>query len=559
MAVVDPVRGNADAAAVVPDVPVPCAPKTVVLREVQALRALAVALVVVYHYWPHLISGGYIGVDVFFVISGFLITSHLLREVTRTGRVSLPEFYARRARRILPAALLVLLVCALVTVLFVSQDRWAQFLAEIRASTFYYENWYLAHASVDYLAAQNLPSPVQHYWSLSVEEQFYLVWPLVLLGGVLATRGGWRHWRRRVVGVLLGLLTAGSFVWSVHQTAVDPAPAFFVTPTRVWEFGIGALLALLVPASASHLGAVRALASWAGLLTIAVAALLYTPATPFPGVAALAPVLGAGMVIWAGASSVRWSPLAGMSWRPVQWLGNVSYSLYLWHWPLLILTPLVIGAPLGGPAKLGLVVAAVLAAWATKKLVEDPVRTGQVLAARGPAWTLAGALAASGLVLLVVVQGNAMLQVALNGSRAQTARVVAARPRCFGASAFHGAYACRNPKLARTAVPTPVEAAATGNAPCRVIDKNRLRPVCVFSDPHGPAAGTIAVIGDSHADDFIFLTEVDALDTLGVAAHRSCIGFAEADGHAVPGGEDDFIPLGKIAQRPPGHLFADAK
>ncbi|MFM9141206.1 MAG: acyltransferase family protein, partial [Solirubrobacterales bacterium] len=142
------------------------------------------ATVVIFHFFPSLVPGGYIGVDVFFAISGFLITGHLIREVGRTQKVSLPGFWARRARRILPAALLVLAFTLVATLLVVPQNLWDQFLAEIRASTLYYENWYLAGQAVDYLGQDNRPSPVQHYWSLSVEEQFYIFWPWLLLGGL---------------------------------------------------------------------------------------------------------------------------------------------------------------------------------------------------------------------------------------------------------------------------------------------------------------------------------------------------------------------------------------
>src|SRR3954471_5225303 len=166
-------------------------PKKQQLRpEVQALRAAAVSLVVVYHFWPSVLTGGFVGVDVFFAISGFLITSQLLREVDRTGSISMPAFWARRARRILPPALMVLLFCAVATIVFVPLNYWQQFFAEMRASTTYGQNWHLASAAVDYFSAENAPSPVEHFWSLSAEEQFYMVWPLVILLVAAITRMG---------------------------------------------------------------------------------------------------------------------------------------------------------------------------------------------------------------------------------------------------------------------------------------------------------------------------------------------------------------------------------
>ncbi|MDQ5808759.1 MAG: acyltransferase, partial [Actinomycetota bacterium] len=205
--------------------------------EIQALRGIAVLLVVVFHLWPSALPGGFVGVDVFFVISGFLITGQLVREVDRTGRVSLAGFWARRARRILPAALVVLAACALLTKAAVPETQWDQFFGEIVASAAYVENWHLAEAAVDYQAADDAPSPVRHFWSLSVEEQFYLVWPLLIVAALLAGRR-WIPWT-------LGAVTAASFAWSLHETAADPAAAYFVTPTRAWEFGVGGLLALL--------------------------------------------------------------------------------------------------------------------------------------------------------------------------------------------------------------------------------------------------------------------------------------------------------------------------
>src|SRR3954453_21356090 len=197
-----------------------------VRAEIQALRALAVALVVVCHSWPHVLPGGFVGVDVFFVISGYLITAQLLAEVRRRGTVSLTGFWARRARRILPAALRVLAGCALATVAWVPQNHWQQFLDEIRAAPAYVENWQLAHTATDYFAnAASVQSPVQHYWSLSAEEQFYLVWPILIL--VFA--------RGRALVVAMSALAVASLAYSIYDTHANPAAAYFVTPTRAWE------------------------------------------------------------------------------------------------------------------------------------------------------------------------------------------------------------------------------------------------------------------------------------------------------------------------------------
>src|SRR4051812_36437318 len=205
--------------------------------EIQALRAVAVALVVVYHLWPDALPGGFTGVDVFFVISGFLITSLLLRELHSTGTLSLTGFWARRARRILPAAFATVAACGAAMVVIVPLSLWPQFLDELRASVLYVQNWRLAPDAVDYFAvAEHAPAPVQHFWSLTVEEQFYVVWPVALL----LTRG-------RAAAMVV--LTAASLGYSLYETAANPAAAYFVTPARAWEFGVGGLLAA-APAAA---------------------------------------------------------------------------------------------------------------------------------------------------------------------------------------------------------------------------------------------------------------------------------------------------------------------
>ena len=212
--------------------------------EIQGLRALAVVLVVVFHLWPYRLHGGYVGVDVFFVISGDPITSHLAREVEQTGRLRVGRFWARRIRRLLPASLLVLAVSAVTILIWVPQSYWQQFMREIVASAIYVQNWALAADSVDYLAATNVASPAQHFWSLSVEEQFYVAWPLLLVAAVwLAARFG--HWSRRsAIIVMLAVIGAASLAYSVIFTTSNPSVAYFSTATRAWEFAAGGPLGI---------------------------------------------------------------------------------------------------------------------------------------------------------------------------------------------------------------------------------------------------------------------------------------------------------------------------
>jgi peptidoglycan/LPS O-acetylase OafA/YrhL len=466
--------------------------------EIQALRAIAVALVIAAHLWPYLVPGGYVGVDVFFAVSGFLITSLLVEEIVGSGRVGLTAFWARRARRILPAALLTLLVTAIGTLILVPSHRWGAFLTEIATSATYVENWRLAHTAVDYFAKADGVSPVQHYWSLSVEEQFYLVWPLLLLGALGLTRGRSPRVRIGALGAAMGLLTAASLTYSILHTSSDPAQAYFVTPTRAWEFGLGGLLALSPQLQRSPT-LLRAGLSWVGLAAILAAGLAYGPGTAFPGSAALLPVLGALAVIRAGAPAHRFAPTRLLAWGPVQRAGDLSYSLYLWHWPLLVLIPYAWPGISHGLLAGIVLELTVMLAWLSKRYVEDPVRTASGLARR-PRRTLALAGMATALVLLVPAAGALQLHHELNADQRQTKDLVSEHPRCFGAASRPpGGPPCVNPDLARQVVPSPVEAASAANASCEVVERLGRVRACAFGTPVKGATATVAVIGDSHA------------------------------------------------------------
>ncbi|WP_173923565.1 acyltransferase [Agromyces sp. Marseille-P2726] len=349
------------------------APRAAVRPEIQALRAVAIGCVVLYHFWPAALPAGFVGVDVFFVVSGFLITGLLLRDAERFGRVRLREFYVRRIRRILPAAMVVLTACGIATLLFVPRIEWRPFLQQVLSSALYVQNWHLARDSQIPGSADLESTPVQHFWSLSVEEQFYLLWPLLIIGAVwLAARFG--RTRPAMAGAVLGAATLASFVHCVLLTAQDHNLAYFSTFARAWEFGVGGLLALVPAMAGERLRRTRALAAWVGLAAVAVAARTFTDHALFPGAIALVPVLGTAAVIWAGMprAALSLAPVAEL--RPVQWFGDLSYSLYLWHWPIIMFTPYITGQPSHAPVMVLLLVLSIVVSAASKRWIEDPFR-----------------------------------------------------------------------------------------------------------------------------------------------------------------------------------------
>ena len=484
---------------------------TVVRADIQGLRAIAVGAVLLFHLWPNRLSGGYVGVDVFFVISGFLITSHLLHRPPRGGR-DLLEFWSRRIRRLLPASLLVLAAIAVATWLVAPETRWGDTARETGASALYVVNWYLASTSVDYLAAEVAPSAAQHFWSLSVEEQFYVLWPLLIAFLVfVALRLRWKL--ANVIGAGLGLVVLASLAFSIDATAQVPASAYFVTPTRVWELGIGGLLAVFLSRRAfgrmSETEAVplppaaRAALGWAGIVAIGASAFLYSPGTAFPGYAALLPVLGAAAVIAASAPMHPASPAPYLATRPMQWLGDVSYSVYLWHWPLIVLVPYATGSALSGVHKVAIVVATLILAGLTKVFVEDPFRR--------PAWGrplrrpfllgAAGMAVVVGMTVILQVDFDRRQQVA----RAELEAALEGDDPCFGAGALAAGEAQCPRTVSGPIVPAPAQAAEDKSeaydGPCwtwKPFDDTR---TCIFGDPDGTTE--IALVGNSHAGHWL--------------------------------------------------------
>ncbi|HET9163199.1 MAG TPA: acyltransferase family protein [Solirubrobacterales bacterium] len=345
------------------------------------MRAVAIGAVLLCHAGVPFLAGGYVGVDVFFVVSGFLITRLLLAELDRTGGISLRRFYARRARRLLPLTAVLLAAVGVLSLLLLSPLRAVEVSGDIVSSATYTANWHFASQSVDYFAQGVEPSPVLHLWSLAIEEQFYLAWPTLLLAVT------WL-WRRRggsvrpAIWLTLAIVLVGSLALGIHLTDEQPASAYFSTFGRAWELALGAVLALLGTVRIPR--TVAAAIGWGGLGAIVYAAFAFDASTPFPGVAALLPTVGTACVILAG-SSVQaretGAPAGLLSLSPVRYVGRISYSWYLWHWPALIFAAL-----LWGPLSVAAGIAAVAASWlptaASHRWIEDPIRLSRVLALR---------------------------------------------------------------------------------------------------------------------------------------------------------------------------------
>ena len=478
----------------------------VVRTDIQGLRAIAVSLVLGYHLAPEGLTGGFVGVDVFFVISGFLITLHLLERPPRTLR-DLTTFWSRRIRRLLPASLLVLGVTLVASRLLAPETQWSSTARQARAAALYVVNWVLSQDAVDYLAAQNAPSPVQHFWSLAVEEQFYLVWPIL----ILLIAGVARLLRRKplpFVLVGLGAVVAASLTYSIQLTATNPAAAYFVTPTRIWELGIGALLAtvtLIRPFRPPRwIGTPLALL---GLGAIGWSAAAYTSATPFPGWQALVPVLGAAAVIAARSERGYGSPGPLLALPPVQWLGDVSYSVYLWHWPLLVIVPQYTGHSLSWTDRGSVLMATLALAGLTKTLVEDRFR--KLPLTGPPVKPLVLAAAATAMIVSATSVQLTEIDHRTEDSQAAVSRELADPGLCLGAAALDRLETC--PDVGYDAIiPTPIDAAndrsdaydvqADGSDCFSYLPAFRVKD-CTFGKRSSKVE--VALVGNSHAGQWL--------------------------------------------------------
>ncbi|HET6907869.1 MAG TPA: acyltransferase family protein [Mycobacteriales bacterium] len=477
--------------------------------DVEGLRAVAVGVVVAYHAGWGLFSGGFVGVDVFFVLSGFLITGLLVDELTGSGRLSLLGFYARRARRLLPAATVVLVAVAVVFAFVLSPLDRPGLADDLRSAAAYIANWHFAASSLDYMSAPDR-SPVLHFWSLGVEEQFYVVWPLLLLlaGARAARRGEVASCRRRVATALGGVFVV-SLALSVWQTPRSEPFAYYGLHTRAWELAAGGLLALApIDVVRRTPRWMRGLSGWMGVVLVLLAATRFDATTVFPGIAAAVPVVGTVLVVASGLDGAPVGTRRMLSAPALRYVGRTSYAWYLWHWPALVLAgDLTVGtaAPDDGTASAPPVAAVLLAvvvsfalAVVTHHLLEDPVRRARWLAAvRTRSLALAASLttASLGIVTLVLPGGataaSATQVEVVAPQQAPTATASEASRSTLRSTVVH---LIESPAQARMDKPH-------NNRGCYPqYDATTVPSDCQFGDPDGTKV--IVLLGDSHAQQW---------------------------------------------------------
>jgi peptidoglycan/LPS O-acetylase OafA/YrhL len=457
--------------------------------DIEGLRALAVGLVVLDHAGIALFSGGYVGVDVFFVLSGFLITGILFAELDRTGTISLPRFYARRARRLLPAGALVLIATVIAMYELVGGTRAERTAVDARWTALFAANVRFIRLGTDYMNSTLPPSPLQHFWSLAVEEQFYLVWPLLMITiGILCRNRSVRRWST----VALAVIVVVSLAFSAWQTPRNGTLAYFSPFTRAWELGLGGLLALAAPSLKRAPGVVGQVAGPVGVAMIGYAAVAFGPETVFPGLAALVPVIGACLVVAAGGIRGGFPVDRFISQRPFLFVGRLSYSIYLWHWPLLIVGAAWAGHELNLAQNAGLIVFSVVLSWLTFTLLERPVRDSGRLKARHPSVSLVMGSAFTAAIILVASVVIALIPNMPTIDAAEAGTIILPSEAQVESAVAEWTQETEWP-------PQPKRIANLAMAKgCRISRAATVGPLCRFGDPN--ASRVAVVYGDSHAE-----------------------------------------------------------
>ena len=516
--------------------------------DIQGLRAVAVLAVIANHMadWP---KGSFVGVDVFFVISGYLITDILVREFEKRHTISFRGFYARRIKRILPAGLFVIGVTVLATRVLAGIDRYHSTAKDAISAVLFFANWHFAQTGTNYFNQSLPPSPLQHYWSLSVEEQFYFVWPWLMLA-LLVTGVRLRFWRhehaRLVSGIAIAVISVVSLVWAFHETADNATAAYFSTFVRAWELGLGALVAIASGPIARLHPRTRRVIAGVGLAGVVVSLFVVSPTSGFPAPWALLPTLATAAVLAAGAG------LSGGELLPLnngvsQYLGKISYSLYLWHFPVVVLIVTVVPRYSVGYWLGGLILIFGLSV-ASFHLIEDPARRGTWFQARpgrlpvpSTGWLrYAGACLA---VVVVAAVGHLAVRAISPTRLVLPAAVLIGHTQddphnCIGAAALDPRHSCAGLNAGDSVAPLPGELADdTGGAyACYAYLDQPIHP-CEYGSRRRSAIH-VALVGDSHAAALLAVLEpqLDALNwRITAFTGRSCGWLPPRDSSQCPG------------------------
>ncbi|KQO11399.1 hypothetical protein ASF06_01715 [Agreia sp. Leaf244] len=474
-----------------------------------------------YHVHSGWLPGGFIGVDIFFVISGFLITQQMLREREKTGRIGLVRFYSKRMTRLIPAATAVLMVTAGSVYLFVPRIHWSQFGQDIVGAGAYVINWTLAARSVDYLAEDAAASPVQHFWSLAVEEQFYLLWPLlIILAGYAASRMKGSHFARIFLGIAI-IATALSLTYAIWANFDGDATAYFSSLSRLWELAVGGAAAISVPFIRSRIGVLASeLVTALGVALVLFSLVTIDAEQGWPSPLTILPVMGTVLVLTLGNDRSFRSPVTKvLGARPMVWIGGLSYSFYLWHWPLIVLAAY---ATSSASTWVSVVAAAVSipVAWLSLRLIENPVRYSEWARSKtrhGIYIGLGGAATSIifGLLLVLAAPQNILLKP--DGAVAEGAKILAP------------VVAETSPALLSEppAWITPDPMNATSDVPaiyaddCQQVDADAEAISCTYGDTDSPKV--VALVGDSKAAQWL-----PALDAFAQTSGLRLVTFAKS-------------------------------
>ena len=470
-------------------------------KEIQGLRAIAVLGVVLYHANFKWIPGGFLGVDVFFVISGYLISQLIVKEIASTGKINLANFYARRIRRLLPTALLVIISTVAIGKHFISPLRFRDLGFDALFSIFYSANYRFYLSQIDYLNVGAKPSLFLHFWSLCVEEQFYLFWPILLFIG-------WQFFKR--FGVFLTLLVAlvSSFFYSFRITETDPIFAFYSLPSRVWEFALGALTFLVVSKISNIYRFIRFLFGWFGLSALIYSMLIIKDSQPFPGTVALIPTLATAGIIAASSKGKFFGSFVLTN--PIFYgIGAVSYSLYLWHWPLFQIMSEVIGPEFN---EINLIIYSVILTTLTVStyfVVEKPIRNYKRLARKasyGFVWGGAISFLAAIIALNSVVNLVSITNPAITSASSQTQNnPVQVTPTSLPTQTTTESQIVDTiqnyPQATKTPIDISVLTKTYFDGECQAKNKDTEAKACVYGNPNG--LRNIILFGDSHATQWM--------------------------------------------------------